>query len=362
MNCEDIRKNLKSFMEDLLVDYEYKDFVGHVNGCPDCKTYIGAIGSLSNQLWELGDIEAPAGLSSTALFKLRHAGERTAQSAKPSRRNRLATGILLLVILSAASYFGIKHFRKCAELPEKEKAFVVQGQAVAERKTADREAEALLGELKGIAAKLGASGKKETEKAKPAKEAEDVPIQPKAAVRVPKPLHWHFSYNDDREKGEFLEALYHLDIRSGRLASNLVVFSASAEKLEDLIGKVASISAGEPLLTNFSAGTVLRDRENRVSIYLEDKSSPSAAAPPHWHSDLAMAQKDRLYDVMRNMGGSIIEDSGDIAIVSFPKNNLERLVQQLAAMGMKPREYGKRESKEGALDSSPVNISIYFQR
>ncbi|MFC1509972.1 zf-HC2 domain-containing protein, partial [Candidatus Omnitrophota bacterium] len=70
ITCDDIKKKLKPFQQDLLAENEYKAFAAHVDECPKCKQYIGSIDFLSNQLWKLGDVKVPSDLSSTILFKL----------------------------------------------------------------------------------------------------------------------------------------------------------------------------------------------------------------------------------------------------------------------------------------------------
>ena len=80
--CGDIRKKLKAFLDDLLAEDERQAFVAHLDGCGECKDYVRKIGSVSNQLWELGGVNAPSDLSSTILFRLKQAEQeiRSAES------------------------------------------------------------------------------------------------------------------------------------------------------------------------------------------------------------------------------------------------------------------------------------------
>ena len=80
MNCSDIQQLNKRFLQDLLTDEEYQTFLSHLETCPKCKDYVRSTGSLSTQLWELGDIKVPEDLLSTIVFKLSHAQEKSARS------------------------------------------------------------------------------------------------------------------------------------------------------------------------------------------------------------------------------------------------------------------------------------------
>jgi len=70
VTCDDIGKKLKDFVGDLLAESDYQAFVDHLDDCPKCTSYVRGMGSFSNQLWELGDIEVPSDLDSTILFSI----------------------------------------------------------------------------------------------------------------------------------------------------------------------------------------------------------------------------------------------------------------------------------------------------
>ncbi|HTZ11434.1 MAG TPA: zf-HC2 domain-containing protein [Candidatus Margulisiibacteriota bacterium] len=139
MNCPDIREKLQLFLEDLLAEEEYKAFCVHIDNCNRCKVYVRSIGSLSNQLWKLGQIEAPSDLLSTIQFKLTHAQENGRMAKTRITKKQVILSITLL-ILTIALILGAGYFKKRRQKPPSES-----------------ESKALINELKGIAVKLGVS-------------------------------------------------------------------------------------------------------------------------------------------------------------------------------------------------------------
>ncbi len=75
MTCEDTRKRLKAFLDDLLAESEYRDMCVHLGSCSACSNHVRSISSLGNQLWKMGKIRVPGDMSSTILYKYAHAGE-----------------------------------------------------------------------------------------------------------------------------------------------------------------------------------------------------------------------------------------------------------------------------------------------
>ena len=109
MNCDDIKQRLQPFLEDLLVEKEYRAFCGHIETCNKCKVYIRSIGSLSNQIWKLGQIEAPQDLISTIQHKLVYPQERGQPFRIKITQKQAVVGITLIavaiVVVSGSIYF-----------------------------------------------------------------------------------------------------------------------------------------------------------------------------------------------------------------------------------------------------------------
>jgi len=154
MDCGEIQKRLKPFLEDLLSEVERRAFIVHLDGCSKCKGYVSAIDSLTNQLWKLGEVKVPADFCSTTLFKLKQAEE---ELRRPNLviSKKLGIRILILALMILMLFFGISYL-KHRKYP-KGAGDVQVISAVVERKPAisDREAKSLFEKLKEIAAMLG---------------------------------------------------------------------------------------------------------------------------------------------------------------------------------------------------------------
>ena len=109
MICSDINNRLKSFLEDLLTEKEYQAFLAHLDSCAKCKKYVRAVGSVSNQLWKLGDVKVPADFSSTALFKLKQAKQEI-RIPKFVITKKWIVGAIVLILIVSAFFFGIRYF------------------------------------------------------------------------------------------------------------------------------------------------------------------------------------------------------------------------------------------------------------
>jgi hypothetical protein len=200
MNCDDIRQRLKPFLEDLLAEEEYKAFCRHLDACGKCKVYVRSVGSLSNQLWKLGQIEAPEDLISTIQYKILHTEEK-AQPAKIKKSGKRIVAVTILILLTVAMLWGIAYFKKFI-IPQKVSVTpIITKQIIIEEKPpGDHEAEMLLKELKGIKEALGPPEKKESvEKLSSITES---PVSNKVTIIEPKSLHWHFIVSEKSDETE----------------------------------------------------------------------------------------------------------------------------------------------------------------
>lgn len=110
MTCDEIRKRLKPFLEDLLTEDEYQAFVAHLTGCARCKAYVGSIGSVSNQLWELGAVSVPTDFSSTVLFKMKRLGQ-DARPSSPEVSPKAVIAVLVMLLLAVVVFFGLRYIK-----------------------------------------------------------------------------------------------------------------------------------------------------------------------------------------------------------------------------------------------------------
>jgi len=76
MICDDIRQKLQPFLDDLLVEDEYKAFCEHIDDCHPCNAYVRSVGAMPNQLWRLGQVKVPQDMISTVQYALAHPKEK----------------------------------------------------------------------------------------------------------------------------------------------------------------------------------------------------------------------------------------------------------------------------------------------
>lgn len=371
LNCEEIKKRLKPFLEDLLAEDEYQAYVCHLNTCAKCKDYVGRFGSLSNQLRELGNIKVPSDFCSTVCFNISEPVAEKPQTPKENRTKNLIAGAVILAVISAGIFAGVIYFKKYGSSRKTDGSPVITARTITEKSTpSDRESEALLNELQSIATSLGVPNKKEgVEKSAEqisAVSEEPSPLPGKTSgqkiVSVPtvKLLHWHFLYAEDSEKTGLLNALTALGIQLQKQTSSLLVFNATGEKLDDLLKKIISGSKRESPLSNFTSEQATPpDKESRVSLYFQNEK-PTLSGDLHWHIKLFQISRSRFTDIILKGGGSVDYESGGLLIISFPKNEVKNLYKQLGIMGAFVDVYGKGAAKENLLDSSPTIISIFL--
>lgn len=119
-SCADINKLLKRFQDDLLLDEESQAFLKHLAVCSKCKTFVRAIGSVSNQIWELGEIKVPEDLAATVIFKLQHSPRPSALKASPSdvTLRKILAGVAVIILILPVLFFSIGHMLKRGEVRE----------------------------------------------------------------------------------------------------------------------------------------------------------------------------------------------------------------------------------------------------
>ena len=373
MDCGDIREKLKAFLDDLLVDDEYQAFVNHLNSCGKCKDYVRKIGSISNQLWELGDVDAPSDLSSTILFRLKQAEQeiRKPKFVISKKLNiRILVGILALSIL----FFGTEYFKYRCSLREVDETPVLT--TIIERRPAinNYETELLSEDLKGIAKTRGLPEKKEaaggifeervsTEKTSALADSSDM-----AEVQIvePKPLHWHFIYSEDTEKTKLLDMISILGIRPDYQDSSLLVFNVKGAELDNLLEQIKFAFQRRNPLYNYTAGTAaFQERESRVSMYLENKKDkPSNIF--HWHIFSAVRQRPKLLNIIRKTGVSVDYESRELIIFSIARTEIAKLKSRIQTMVVSAdvvfTEFGYLEPEEDQPASKLAKISIYFSK
>ena len=159
MDCSDIKNKLQPFLEDLLAEEEYRAFCGHLDTCGKCKGYVRSIGSFSNQLWKLGQIEVPEDLASTIRYKIMHPEENQPPAKVKKTGKRLAVGTVL-ILLAVVLLGGVAYFIKRGHSSGKTDTPTVKTEVFRTMEPLpDDEAEVLFRQLETMATRLGVSEK-----------------------------------------------------------------------------------------------------------------------------------------------------------------------------------------------------------
>jgi len=110
MTCGDIKERVKQFLDDLLAEDEYQQFIKHCECCAGCRDHVTSLGSISNQVWKLGDVAVPPDLDSAALFKLQQLEEGIRlPKAAVTKRDVVIAALSMIMVLAAVA--GLSYFK-----------------------------------------------------------------------------------------------------------------------------------------------------------------------------------------------------------------------------------------------------------
>ena len=124
-DCDNIKKNIKSFTEDMLKDEDYKAFLHHLETCSECKNYVRSVDSFSNQLWRLGEIKVPSDFESTVLFKLTQPEEKPDEEEGSATSKKWIIGAVAFIITGIIISGGLIAYLKLRQ-PSQEEINVAQ--------------------------------------------------------------------------------------------------------------------------------------------------------------------------------------------------------------------------------------------
>jgi len=371
MTCEDVDKKLKNFLGDLLSDEDYQGFVEHLDGCTKCGKRVRMMGSFTNQLWELGDIEIPSDLDSTIIFQYDQA-KKAPPKPKPKMKKSKMLGIaVVVVVVGIGIAFGAKKFFKPAELngdQERGEAVTVQATAFTKKVSApDPEAERLYKQLKSMAESLAPATQHATKKKDPEPEPqkEETIVREASPPPVKKPvrsapksspdaysLHWHLPQFSESDAKQLVSTITMLDIDPDYDDQNFIVFRTTNKKIKTLSigikftyklqldvpefimdgsdpqGEVAaSISFTGRETTYSTAGT----RGGALSSFEQEENA--AGNIFDWHVLLVLSQQNALIDVIHRHRGTVLFTSNEAVIFSIPGARIKALSEEIQGTG-----------------------------
>jgi len=422
-DCDNIKKNIKSFTEDMLKEEDYKIFLHHVETCIECRNYVRSVDSFSNQLWRLGDVKVPSDFSSTVLFKLTEPVEVPAEDEAPATTKKwmiIAVTFILIAMTVSAGLIGYLKLRQpdpeevaVAEVPEVSEdtdelqrnvefeqyddddsgfgemddsiAFEWDGDAVSEEPSA--EAEGSLGpklvhwhfeqynktkELEALRLRRKKRSKesdlrkrkKEKEQAGETSESSEQlnsTIQSLEAEisEVETKIQKNLS-DKQRRENEPLGIIQSLDLKTDYQDSDFIFFSTSGDALKRVTDEIALIFPGSSPLDDFTPGVShLPHKKYQVSVYKVKKETEIL----HWHVHLSMLnQKLQLMKTIQDSAGMVTYEFAEEVTFSVLRSKVEIIKAQMPAMRISLSEFGNQMDQEsGAVDNTVV-VSIYFAR
>jgi len=389
MVCSDIDKKLKNFISDLLSETDYQGFVEHLDSCPQCTSRVRSMGSFTNQLWELGEIEIPSDLDSTILFQFDQAKKQPRKS-KTKKSKKLVFGVIILII-GIVIAFGAYQFFKSDELnvePVTDDAVIIQTTGI-KRKAPDPEAERLYNQLKGMAESLAPMTQNTTKKKVPESEkvvlkSEEAPSLKESVASSPASssdafsLHWHLPYFTETDIKQVVSTITMLDIDPDYDDKNFIIFKATNKKIKTLsVGikftykiqldipefiadgsnpqgeVVASISFTGREPTYSTAGS----RGRALSSFEQETNATGNNLD--WHILLVSSQQNSLIDIIHRNRGTVLFTSNEVVIFSMPGPRIEALAQEIQGTGGMFADFGNSEFETVAL-LGIVNVLVYL--
>lgn len=353
--CGDIRASVRPFLDDLLSEEEYRAFCRHLETCGACRDYVSSIGSLANQVYELGQsVEAPPDLVSTVLFRLT-APPRQVPWKMTAAVIVAAVALAVLILSVSSGFIGKKRVvSKRAAQP-------------AERAEQPETVEVMMGEsFGGVSPSVPAV----PDPAAVAPMAE-IPAQAEKPVPVAplKPLHWHIAVKDKAAEDKLIKTFEGLGIQPDYRFGPLLVIRIAAEDVDRIRAGVA-IDSGVGDFTPSSRAekgtrrlSIFFDRKNEAAVPRSDGSFISmeraADACLHWHILLVLPKKEEVFGLVRSEGGIREYESEEMDVFSLPSNAVAPLVARVRAM-----EGVFVDADEKAIEQLPagekVKLSLYF--
>ena len=348
-SCQETKDSVRQFLDDLLSDEDYGLFCRHLEECVSCREYVASIGSLSNQVYELGSaVTAPPDLVSTVLFRLK-----SASSPRPVSRT-----IAVLVIAVAVAFAVIVLAVSSG----------IMGKKPGKRGESDKRARTDM---------LGAAPEAVSEIPGASQTAEPPAAVAAAKTEEPQPLkpfHWHVTVREKGEEEKLVKTIEGLGAQTEYRKGGLLVLMIPAAGVRTIRAALAFGSSLRDFTAGSSSGAPAEEKGNQeISIFF-DRQFP--AVPPakdnlisrerdpdgqalHWHILLVMPKKDEVMELLRLAGGIREFETRDTCVFTVFAPEVEPLAAKLRA-----REGVFAEIDEQAMKridpGEKVRLSLYF--
>ena len=373
-DCASVRRLIRSFLDDLLTEEEYLAFTAHLGQCEACRAYTASIGSLSNQLRELGTlVKVPADLVPTVLFRL---------NSRP-RASRPVSFKAIIVIAGVAALvvgvFAAIHSKGSGEKKTAHSAAVPVTAGGGEEFFREVKPEQPAPAAQETSGAPGTSGSAGTRFSAASGSAGVSPLaQAPAQIQSLRALHWHVTVGDKQEEEKLIKTIKAMDIPVEYLTPDLIVFSLLPDDVRRLRQGVAMNFA----LRDFSPAASGDDkRARKLFLTLERVPAPptsstgavevvnarpalvslekEAGSSLHWHIMFVSPKKDELFDLMRAAGGLKEFESEEMVVFSVPAGEVKKLSEQVHSLAGVFADFDLKAAGETFADER-VKISLYF--
>jgi len=370
MNCQDYQKQLKSFFEDLLTEKEYQEVCTHLDACAACRQYVSSTGSLSYLLKELGEMDVPKDLLTTVHFRLdKKESDQTENVSLHEEPSSSLPRIMIIIVIAgiAVSLTGLFMLRGVFD----------SSKLIIEEKIEDKNAPAV--EAKTI--------DESENNIPPLKDQSPDSNKILAQNAIPESfsLHWHIPYSKEFEMKQLVKTIKILEIKPDYEDNDFLIFQSTGEQLKLLIDGIQFNSELELDLPNFILEGNFPDREIPVSIFFMGQTSLIAEMPSipviekngvfvaqgsmdslsenvlDWHVLMISSQRDTLFNVIRQGGGTIIYTSKEAAIFSISHAKISVLTENIQDIGGVFTDFGDVELSEDSSVKKTEKVLIHFK-
>ncbi|MEM7816619.1 MAG: hypothetical protein QXZ20_01760 [Candidatus Aenigmatarchaeota archaeon] len=352
MDCQDIKKNLKLFLEDLLVDEDYEAFCQHLSECQNCNRYVRSISCLSNQLWKMGQIKIPFDLSSAIKYKLAQSIVEQKKSQRIALKNKFIT-LLVLIVLIIFSFFIYKYFvNKKTKVSIKKEEIVKESLISSTNNIEDYRGNISYINQTYLQKEFELINQTLEEKKNLSNEsAEVLDISSQITSKIEN-LHWHIKDSYSKVKS----CLSSINIVLEYERNNLFIFKVAKDKLKTLLEKFALEKINFLNFTKY-IDTNLVDTEYKVIIFLEDSSSRVI----HWDiGQTSIEKRKEIVSLIKENSISIDYQSENFIIFSLSETQLKNLRARLEIFDISLIEFKNIDSKENIFVSGPISVSVFL--
>ncbi|MCK5451163.1 MAG: zf-HC2 domain-containing protein [Candidatus Omnitrophica bacterium] len=341
MTCDNIRSNIKPFLEDMLSENEFKEFTSHLESCSSCTKYVNSLDSISNQVRKLGDIEVPGDLCSSIIFKFHHP-DKPAQAHRSTFKQKVIFGLIVLFFVPIIHFFIVSSF-KTSDTPTQETT------APLPKTSGEKKYQAVHPDFFKSTTPMLLSEEKVVMTTPTHTYRKSCPAPDNS------PVHWHLHSCDEIMVEKSLNLVKDLGITPVYYASDILIFDATSKDAKTLSEKLQLVS----FLKNYGGKISLSKKEKtRIFLYFERKNAGTAFKKFineertqkeaqktrnllvsqkqktftfffHWHITVSATKKPDIFHLVKNYAVSTDYISNSCVVFLVPIKEIKNLIGSL---------------------------------